>query len=60
MRFMHTFCIAVVGDALAACSWLVEPARTHVGARKIKRTPNFDVPTCGSYVQSAIFVSSKF
>ena len=43
MRFMHTFCIAVVGDALAARSGLVEPARTHVGALKIKRTPNFDV-----------------
>ena len=56
MRFMHTFCIAVVGDALAACSGLVEPARTHVGARKFKHTPNFGMLTHGSYVQPAIFV----
>ena len=56
MWFMHTFCIAVAGDALASRNGRFEHARTHVGARKIKRTPNFDVPTHGSYVQPTISV----
>ena len=56
---MRTFGIAVAGDALAARNGRFEAARTHVGARKITRTPNFDVPAHGSYVQPAIFVFAK-
>ena len=52
---MHTFCIAVVGDAFDARDARFEPVGTHVGAHKIKRTPNFGVRTHCSYVQPAMF-----
>ena len=55
MRLMHTFCIAVVGDAFDARDARFEPVGTHVGAHKIKRMPNFGVRTHCSYVQLAIF-----
>ena len=53
---MHTFCIVVAKDALAARNVRFELARTYVGARKTERTHNFDVATHGSYDQRAIFV----
>ena len=56
MWFMHTFCIVVAKDALAARNVRFELARTYVGARKTQRTHNFDVATHGSYDQPAIFV----
>ena len=52
---MHTFCIAVAGDALGASDDRFEPASTHVYAHDIRRTLTFDVRTHSSYVQSAIF-----
>ena len=56
MRLMHTFCIAVVGDAFDARDGRFEPVGTHVGAHTIKRMPNFGVLAHCSYVQPAIFV----
>ena len=47
------------GDAPDARNGRFGPAGMHVGAHEIKRTPNFDVCTHGSYFQSALLFFSQ-